>query len=163
MRSKYVLPIALVLATTLPQTASAQTPIFNRYLAGGACYLRLYDAAHMRRNPKQTLSKFHITYRTPDPLAARHPSEFTLHFGYWVKNAGAYSGFAQCRSIGSGATCAAEADGGSFAITPVGPSSLRVTLGSRLGIEGQKGFSPNVATNANRVMVVPVTRNGVCQ
>lgn len=163
MRSKVLLPSALILATMLPGTAAAQAPIFNRYFSGGACYLRLYDAAHMRRNPQQTLSKFHLIYRTPDTKQAKHPREFTVRFGYWVKNAGAYSSEAYCRSIGVGATCSVEADGGSFAIVPEGRNSVRVTLGSDLTVEGQKSFSPNVATAANRVMIVPVTRNGVCQ
>ena len=163
MRWTFAGSLALGLAAVAAGPATAQAPVFNGYLSGGACYLRLYDGVHMRRNPRQTLSKFHVTHRRPDPLQAQNPDAFTVHFGYWVKNAGAYSGFAQCRTTSSGATCNAEADGGSFTLTPKSAKILRVTLGARLGIEGQKGFSPNVATEANRVILVPVTRVGVCQ
>ena len=163
MRHKSLSALAgLTLLSMAPSQAQAADILFNRYLAGGTCYMRLYDAQHMRRNPKQTLSKFHVVAMAGDPLKAQHPKTYTVRFNYWIKNAGYYDGQATCNTLGAGATCSVEADGGSFVLTPQG-KQLKVTLGSRLEVEGAKNFSPNVATSANRVMLLPAAPSGSCR
>jgi hypothetical protein len=141
--------------------AAAQT-IFKRLEGGSTCYLRLYDTEHLRRIPKQTISKFSVIAATPDPIAARHPKEFTVHFGFWVKNGGYYDAEAVCKTSAGAASCNVEGDGGSFTLTMQG-EQLRVTLGKRLEVEGEKDFSPNVATDANRVMLLSTAHKDSCR
>ena len=152
---------SLVSLSLSASPAAAQT-IFKRLQGGSNCYLRLYDADHLRRIPKQTISKFSVIAATPDPIAARHPKEFTVRFGYWVKNGGYYDAQAICKTAGAAATCHVEGDGGNFALAMQG-EQLRVTLGNRLGVEGQKDFSPNVATDANRVMLLSTAHKDSCR
>jgi hypothetical protein len=154
-----IITMALLELTT---PAAAATQFYNRYLSSGVCYLRLYDVKHMRANPKQTLSKFHVVRHEADPLQNKRPAEYTVRFGYWIKNAGYYDGLATCKTTNAGEACSAEADGGNFAMTAAG-QQIKVTLGARLGIEGSKGFSPNVATDANRTMLLPRAPRGSCQ
>jgi hypothetical protein len=152
---------AVALVALVPTAASAAQPLYSRYLASETCYLKLYDANHMRRYPKQTLSKFHVVAMTPDPLKAKHPSEFNVRFGYWVKNAGYYDGQAKCVASGSGANCSVESDGGSFSLAP-SFRKIKVSLGSRLQLEGAKGSSSNVATSDNRILLLPAAPRGSC-
>lgn len=150
-----------VAVCVLPSLAIAE-PFYSRYLAGGTCYQRFYEPAHLRAHPQQTISKFHVMAAKPDPLAKSHPNRFEVSFGFWVKNAGAYSARAVCRAEGNAANCSVEADGGSFRIEPRG-DSVEVRLGSRLSVEGQKGFSPNIAKGDNRIMILPRKgKNEVC-
>jgi hypothetical protein len=156
-----VAPLALSGALLTPTAAEAAKPFFNQYLADGRCFLRLYDVRHTRANPQQTLSKFHVIAHEADPLRGQRPGSYTVRFGYWIKNAGYYDGLAVCKSTSAGEARSAEADGGSFALTAAG-SQIKVTLGQRLGIEGAKGFSPNVATAANQTMLLPKAPRGSC-
>ncbi len=162
--SRFVAFTLAALATVLaaPAPSHAAKPFFDQYLASRTCYHRLYDVRHMRANPQQTLSKFHVVAHEADPLQKQRPNSYTVRFGYWVKNAGYYDGLAQCKSTSAGEACTVEADGGSFALTPNG-RGIKVTLGSRLGIEGSTGFSPNVATDANRTMLLLKAPRGSCQ
>ncbi len=150
------------MAAALSASSAAAQSIFKRLAGGSTCYLRLYDANHLRRIPKQTISKFSVIAATPDPIAARHPKEFTIRFGFWVKNGGYYDAQAVCKAAAAAATCNVEADGGSFTLAMQG-AQLRVTLGKRLEVEGQKNFSPNVATDANRVMLLSVAHKDGCR
>lgn len=152
---------SLALFAVAPSEAFAARPLYQRYLAGETCYLKLYDATHMRRHPKQTLSKFHVVAMTPDPLKAKHPNEFNVRFGYWIKNAGYYDGQAKCVASGSGANCSAESDGGTFSLAP-SFRQIKVSLGSRLQLEGSKGSSANVSTPDNRVLLLPPAPRGSC-
>jgi len=137
--------------------------LFKRYLAGGTCYQRFYEPSHLKAHPRQSVSKFHVVALDNDPLKASRPNRFTVRFGYWVKNAGAYSSLAVCRSIGAIADCSVESDGGHFTIAPDG-TGLKVMLGKRLTVEGSKGMSPDIATGDNRVLLLPKSRkNEVCQ
>jgi hypothetical protein len=161
---KYGTLPALVLAALLAGAtpSEAAKPFFDQYLSSRTCYLRLYDVRHMRANPQQTLSKFHVVALDGDPLQNQRPNAYTVRFGYWIKNAGYYDGQAQCKTTNAGEVCSVEADGGSFALTPDG-RGIKVTLGARLQVEGAKAFSPNVATDANRTMLLPKAPRGSCQ
>jgi hypothetical protein len=154
--------VALATLIAAPTPSHAAKPFFDQYLSTRSCYLRMYDVRHMRANPQQTLSKFHVVAHEADPLQAQRPNGYTVRFGYWIKNAGYYDGLAQCKTTSAGEVCSVEADGGSFALTGAG-RQIKVTLGARLGIEGNKGFSPNVATDANRTMLLPKAPRGSCQ
>ncbi len=155
--------VAVAVASTAAYSAAAAaTPFFNSYLGSGRCYLRVYDAAHMRRHPSQTLSKFHVVAHEADPLRAKRPREYTIRFGYWVKGGGIFDGLAACKSTTAGEACSAEGDGGNFTLTPAG-RSIKVMLSSRLGIEGAKSFSPNVGTHGNRTMLLPRASSGSCR
>jgi hypothetical protein len=161
---RFFASLALFAAVLLkPATpATAATSFYDRYLSSGACYLRLYDVKHMRANPTQTVSKFHVVRHETDPLQNKRPAEYTIRFGYWIKNAGYYDGLATCRTTSTGEACSAEADGGNFAMTADG-RQVKLTLGARLGIEGAKGFSPNVATEGNRTLRLSKAPKGSCQ
>jgi hypothetical protein len=159
---KTLAPLVCAAAVLSPMPVHAAKPFFSQYLADGRCFLRLYDVRHMRANPQQTLSKFHVIAHEADPLRAQRPGSYTVRFGYWIKNAGYYDGVAVCKSTSAGEACSAEADGGSFALTAAG-NQIKVTLGQRLGIEGAKGFSPNVATAANQTMLLPKAPRGSCR
>ena len=153
--------LSAAVALTCPSLAGAE-PLYTRYLANGACYQRFYEPSHLRTHPRQTISKFHVKAAKPDPLANAHPSRFEVSFGFWVKNTGAYSARASCKSEGSAAQCSVESDGGSFRIEPRG-GTLAVMLGSRLSVEGDKGQSPNIASGDNRLMILPKAgKNEVC-
>ena len=161
-RSTFAFAASSVLAASLFPSATAAQTIFKRLAGGSTCYLRLYDAEHLRRIPKQTISKFSVIAATPDPIASRHPKEFTVRFGYWVKNGGYYDAQAVCKTAAGAATCNVEADGGSFTLSMQG-EQLRVTLGKRLEVEGAKNFSPNVAIDANRVMLLSTAHKDSCK
>jgi hypothetical protein len=159
---KTLAPLTIAVALAVPMPVHAAKPFFSQYLADGRCYQRLYDVRHMRANPQQTLSKFHVIAHEADPLRAQRPGSYTVRFGYWIKNAGYYDGLAVCRSTSAGEACSAEADGGTFALTAAS-RQIKVTLGQRLAIEGAKGFSPNVATAANQTMLLPKAPRGSCR
>lgn len=141
--------------------SAGAAPVFAAYLSDGACYQRFYEPAHLRSHPRQTVTKFHVKADGSD--GASKGRRFTVHFGYWVKNRGAYGALAECESQGSGALCQVEADGGSFRISPNG-DGLKITLGDRLEVEGDSDFSPDLAKGDNRVMLLPVAERGhVCR
>lgn len=153
--------LAAAIAIVSSGSAVEAREVFDR-LSGGTCYMRLYESAHLAKNPKQTITKFHVVALGNDPLKRSHPQKFTVAFNFWLKNAGYYDGNAACTTAGGQAVCNVEADGGSFTLATQG-NQLRVTLGQRLEVEGQKKFSPNVATPDNRVMLLPAAPKGSCQ
>lgn len=143
-------------ASAAVATPSFAGQVYSEYLSDGTCYQRFYEPSHLRKHPRQTVSKFHVKAISGNGRA------FTVQFGYWVKNKGAYSALAECTSDSRGAVCYVEADGGSFQIKPLG-DRLQITLGDRLEVEGDNDVSPDLAKGDNRVMHLPVAGKGhVC-
>lgn len=151
---------ALLLSLTTLAEAQAQT-LFQRFFTNGACYARAYDAAHLAKRPRQTVTHFHLRRADTDPLRAQNPGRFIVAFGFRVTNAAdLYATLAACRSTASGARCLVEGDGGSFTLTPSG-DAVRVTV-SRLEVEGAKSFSQDLARGDNRVMLLYPSNAAAC-
>lgn len=162
-RHRYApLACAIAVAFSLATLSAAQAQsLFERFLASGACYARSYDAAHLAKRPRQTVTHFHLRRAEPDPLRAQNSSRFTVAFGFWVKDAvDLYATLAECRSTAAGAQCLVEGDGGSFTLAQAG-NALRVTV-SRMEVEGAKTFSQDLAHSDNRVMLLYPSNAAAC-
>jgi hypothetical protein len=153
---------ALVLILFLSTTPDARAQsLFERHIAGGTCHARTYDAAHLAKHPRQTVTHFHLRRAEPDPLRAHHPARFSVAFGFRVKGSSdLYATMAECRAKGSGAECLIEGDGGGFTLAPSG-AALQVTV-ARMEVEGAKSFSRDLARGDNRVMLVHPSDAAAC-
>lgn len=96
---------------------------------GYACFHRVYDAAHLRRHPRQK-----VTRMTAIAYLAQRPDgeENVVNIDVAFRKAGTvrqYSGV--CRDGASGLDCALECDGGSFAIAARGGDAILLTIERR--------------------------------
>ena len=141
------------LMTLVASEASAQT-FFDRYMVAKApCFARAYSTDELKRKPRQTVTNFFVWHAQPDPRKAEHPRTFEVEFGFRVRpSQKLFTARATCRDGGGPIACNIEGDGCSFTIEPNG-DGLRVTI-SRVEVEGQKGFSGDLAMGDNRVMLL---------
>ena len=149
-----------------PQVLAAEH-VFEKYFAtmteGLACYERSYNAAHLKRNPKQKVRDLEIdmTPATPDdkPNTA---AEFQLGFGVRVKGDKEwYTGLAICKSTEAGAQCYLEGDGGEFTLASGGGDAIELKT-SRIALEGQAGFVDFAENSDDRIFVLKRSPRAVC-
>jgi hypothetical protein len=152
-RFKSTLLMSLIAVAAATSGVKADT-VHKRFFAGDSCYARTYEAAHMRKKPQQTVRHFYVTAEPIDPFRQERPGTFEVKFGFEVKGRkGNYQGMAECREAGATVLCLVEGDGGSFSMA-ANEYRLKVVLGGRLEIEGERDVSPDLAKADNRVMLL---------
>ncbi|MDP3548516.1 MAG: hypothetical protein Q8S29_20265 [Phreatobacter sp.] len=155
-------PLALAL---LWSPAAGAGPVFER-LSGAAlgddpCFARDYDVAHLRRNPRQKVTHFHLVRERVDVADENGPQRFTVRLGFRLRNdRDVYATNAVCTPAGDAADCAGEGDTGAFRITLAG-DALRLAV-ARLEVEGSRGSSPDLARSDDRVFLLQPGRASAC-
>lgn len=118
-----------------------------------ACFARGYDDAHLAAHPRQMLQHFFLAAPGAEWAALNTPEQFHLGLGFSIRDStDIFIGVAICTPRGEGAACGLEGDGGEFTITPQG-ARLRLDI-ARMELEGQEGFSPNLADSDDRVVLL---------
>lgn len=147
--------------TPAPQAEAASPSLQGDLTHDGACYARLYDAAHLASHPQQTVQTFFVGTAGAEWRPTETPGHSAVAFGFHITGHNdLYSGVAMCAPNGEALACDVESDGGSFAIARNG-DGLRVTL-RRLEVEGPNDFSPDLAAADNRVMLLPRAEASAC-
>ena len=133
--------VAVMLAGVGPAAAGVVT---DRFENGGGCYIRQYDAAHLRAHPDQVVSQVNLEL-SPDQLEA---GSTTLYFEFTLRQGSRYGADAYC----TGDQCSLEGDGGSFTLAKQG-KAIKLTVGDFLALEGED-FSPDLASSDDRVFLL---------
>lgn len=154
--------MACLLTSCSASLAAPPTPsVVEELTAPGACYARVYDAAHLGAHPHQTVTRFFLGDPGEAWRATQSPGHFNVAFGFQiVDRQDIYSGVGICEPRGAGAICDIESDGGSFTIAPNG-EDLRI-VAARIEVEGPSNFSPDLALADNRVMVLRRAQTSEC-
>ncbi|MEO8685117.1 MAG: hypothetical protein ABI414_09805 [Devosia sp.] len=118
----------------------------GRFEIEGGCYVRKYDAAHLRSHPNQVVTQ--ISLETARTQTERDLLTLTLQFS--TRQGSHYSAQAYCSANDR---CSIEGDGGTFRLTGDGPR-IKLTVGEFLAIEGNDDFSPNLADSDDRVFLL---------
>lgn len=148
LRRRRILCAVALAAATLASTTSADAGFFEdafgETAAGGvACYVRSYDAAHLRSNPRQRVTFIAVKApaRKQDGNANRS-NDFELVIGLRVRNRqDLYAKTAYCKADSRAARCGLESDGGDIRLQASTDGSLRVdTAGGEIRIEGERDF-----------------------
>jgi hypothetical protein len=155
-----LLSVAGLAACSAPSEAAS--PSLQDALArDGACFARVYDAAHLAAHPQQTVTHFFVGAAGPEWRATETPGHFTVGFGFRLAgHDDLYSGIGICAPNGDALACTVEGDGGAFAVTRNG-QGLRIAV-ERLEVEGPHDFSPDLALADNRVMLLSPAGAGAC-
>ena len=127
----------------------------DNFAGGGACFARSYDRAHMRGHPDQTVTDIHLG---TSPSFSDRSAELVLSFGFTQRGGATYSGDAYC----TGTRCNIEGDGGSFRLAADG-NALKLTVGEFLGLEGEDGFSGDLAASDDRVFLLYPAKASACE
>jgi hypothetical protein len=146
--SRTLLCLALSLAAS---TAFGAQTVFQRYLAerGGAapCWARDPGATDGRGR----IDRLFVSRARP--TGPRPRDHFEIALGYTLKGSpDIYASQAGCDAVGELARCSAENDGGEFTLSPEG-DHIKLIIGKRLSIEGQQGFSPDLADGTDDLVV----------
>jgi len=131
--------------------AAAADDLYTRSFAGvdggRPCYLRVYDGAHLKSHPKQTVRRIFIDFDVnvrSDETRKNGPDNFEAGIGFMLKRSSEWYGQAlSCKTAGDHFECFLEADGGTLTLTPRGDTlRLDVTGGkdSDIHTEGEKDF-----------------------
>ena len=139
---KIVVGAALAAISVLPAVAGV---VDDRFVRGGGCFVRKYDAAHLRLHPNQVVTQIGLEL-SPDQ---REPQRVALELDFTIRQGSHYSGTAYC----AGDRCALEGDGGTFRLAADG-KQVRLSVGDFLGLEGDTDFSPNLADSDDRVFLL---------
>lgn len=130
--------IALLLAAAAAASpAIAADDLYSRFFAGvdggKPCYLRVYDDAHLKSHPKQTVRALFIDFDVDarsDETRRNGADDFEAGIGFMLKRSPEWYGQALwCKTAGDRFDCLLEADGGTFTLTPLG-SALRLDVTS---------------------------------
>ena len=150
---KSILLIAVTMAGL--GTAPAMAGLLDDYFAGGACFARSYDRAHMRAHPNQVVTDIHLG-TAPDFQGGG--SDVVLDFGFTQRQGTSYTAEAYC----GGTRCAMEGDGGSFRLSAQG-EALKLSVGDFLAIEGSQDFSVDLADSDDRVFLLYPAKASACR
>ena len=141
--------------------AAAAPDLISALTSPGACFTRVYDAAHLAAHPNQTVTHFSLGDPGENWRATQSADHFNLAFSFQITaGADVYSGVAICQPAEGRVNCDVEGDGGNFALAADG-DGLRVTV-TRLQAEGANDFSPDLAEADNRVMLLRRAASGAC-
>ena len=110
--------------------------VFLKADGGRPCYARMYDAAHLKAHPRQTVSAIEVGFDPKDAESdGNSPAKFVLRFGFQLKGSHKWYGdAAYCAVKGTHFYCYLDADGGEFNLTPHG-DALRLDVINRGGID----------------------------
>jgi hypothetical protein len=141
--------LVLMAVTAAPALAADDlyTRTFAGVDAGKPCYLRVYDDAHLKAHPKQTVRRIFIDFDVDarsDETRKNGADDFEAGIGFMLKRSPEWYGQAlACKTAGAHFECYLEADGGTLTLTPRG-DALRLTVtggaGSDIHAEGEKDF-----------------------
>ena len=134
---------AVMLASAAPAMAGV---VSDRFENGGGCYVRKYDAAHMRAHPDQVVRQINLEL-SPDQYERKRT---VLAFEFTLRQGSRYSADAYCTANDR---CSLEGDGGGFTLRAEG-KAIRLTVGDFLALEGDEDFSPNLADSDDRVFLL---------
>lgn len=166
--------IAFMLVAAATSPAAAADDLYTRYFAGAAggkpCYVRHYDAAHLKSHPKQTVRRIFIDFDANTRSAETRKNgadDFEAGIGFMLKRSSEWYGQAlSCKTVRDHFECYLEADGGTFTLTPRGDAlRLQVTggAGSDIHTEGEKDFGTFGAPGSDdRVFLLPRGDRAVC-
>lgn len=143
MRRISVVFVALV-AMAVPASAGVVEGMFE---IEGGCFVRKYDAAHMRSHPGQLVTQ--ISLETSASQTERRRLALSLEFE--IRDGAHYSAEAYCTRADD--VCSIEGDGGSFSLSRKG-GQVRLSVGDFLAVEGDTDFSPDLATSDDRVFLL---------
>jgi hypothetical protein len=133
-----------MLAGVVPAVAAGV--VSDRFENGGGCYIRQYDAAHMRSHPNQVVRQINLEL-SPDQDAGKRT---VLYFEFTVRDGARYGADAYCTANDR---CSLEGDGGDFSLRDEG-KAIRLSVGDFLALEGDEDFSPNLADSDDRVFLL---------
>jgi hypothetical protein len=147
-------PVLIAVFAVLLPTAAAAQSFFDLYLAerGGAapCYARILEentSARRRQIP-------HIFVRRSAEDDLRPPRTFEVEFGFSVTGSDEqFAAEAACETVGRLARCTLADETGSFTLAPEA-EAVKLTIGGRLVVQGQDGFSPNLADGGNDLVLI---------
>jgi hypothetical protein len=132
--------LSLILALAAPPL----TGLDSAAAEARPCFAQIYDAAHLRRHPQQTVAGITVAYSSGRAMP------FALDLGFRLKTSREwFGGTAQCSGKGEWYDCELEGDGGAFRLSSARPG-LRLTVVNRGGndihkdqinVEGTHGFS----------------------
>ncbi|HXC55753.1 MAG TPA: hypothetical protein VNU97_10695 [Rhizomicrobium sp.] len=144
--------LAACAAFAVPAAAgpSAFDAVFAKVDGGKPCYVRLYDAAHLKAHPHQSVRGIAVDF---DPLTEdgkpAKPANFQLDFSFQLKGRTPWYGDgAYCHAAAGAFDCYLDADGGLFHLTPQGdglkldivPRGGRDAASDQINVEGEDGF-----------------------
>ncbi len=163
----------LILMIAASPAIAADDP-YSRYFAGAAggrpCYLRVYDDAHLKSHPKQTVRRIFVDFDVnvrSDATRQNGPDNFEAGIGFMLKRSSEWYGQAlSCTTVANHIECYLEADGGRLTLTPRGKTlRLEVSGGpdGEISAEGEKDFGSFGARGSDdRVFILPLGDRAVC-
>jgi hypothetical protein len=165
--------ILVVLSVTAAPVLGADD-LYTRYFAGVAggtpCYQRVYDDAHLKAHPKQTVRRIFIDFDAgvrSDETRKNGPDDFEAGIGFMLRRSDEWYGQAlSCKTVRDRFECYLEADGGTFTLTPRG-DALRLEVtggpGSDIHAEGEKDFGEFGAPGSDdRVFILSRGDRAMC-
>ncbi len=158
---------ALLFAVAAAAPAVAADDLYTRFFAGvdggKLCYLRVYDDAHLKSHPKQTVRRIFIDFDVnarSDETRKNGADNFEAGIGFMLKRSDEWYGQAlSCKTAGDRFECFLEADGGTLILTPRGDAlRLEVAGGADADIhaEGMNDFGAFGGRGSDdRVFILP--------
>lgn len=165
MRLKLMILAMLAVSAAGATPASAGQVYFR--LSGGApasdpCLARTYDDNHLRRNPRQTVTHFHLRRQRQTGPGENGAERFTVRIGFSLKgDRDAYAVNGICTTNGAAADCLGEGDTGEFRLELRG-DDVRVQV-ERLEVEGTRRSSPDLAASDDRVFMLRPAPFSACR
>jgi hypothetical protein len=119
------LAIALILSTSAYATSLAE--VFGSLPSEGACYTRSYSAAHLARNPLQTVKDITVKLTRTSPWTTSE-GEFMQVLVHQKKSPRkALRQAMSCFESGGEIICAVDCDGGSMVVNALKDGKLTIT------------------------------------
>ena len=159
--------VLIVLAFATVASAATADDLYTRAFAGvdggKVCYVRVYDDAHLKAHPMQTVRRIFIDFDASvrsDETRKNGPDDFEAGIGFMLRRSDEWYGQAlSCKTAGDHFECFLEADGGTLTLTPRGDAlRLEVTGGTASDIhaEGEKDFGEFGGPGTDdRVFILP--------
>jgi hypothetical protein len=161
-----VTALAIVMVSAVSWTSAEAGQVYFR-MSGGApvsdpCLARTYDDNHLRRNPRQTVTHFHLRRQRQTGPGENGAERFTVRIGFSLKgDRDAYSVNGICTTNGAAADCLGEGDTGEFRLELRG-DDVRVSV-ERLEVEGARRSSPDLAASDDRVFLLRPAPLSACR
>ena len=168
--------LAIVAAVACGSGAAKADDLYTRYFAGAEggkpCYARVYDAAHLKAHPKQTVRRIEIDFDTGERTDEKknNAEDFQAGIGFMLKRSPEWYGqLLYCKSVAEHFECYLDADGGQIRLTPSGNAlRLEVTGGGggtdQIVAEGAKDFGEFGGKGSDdRVFILPRAARSVCE
>ena len=158
MRGRIIL--AAGVATAMFAGPAGAQELVGRWFGRGECYSRVYNVGHLQLHPGQQVGRIWIGGRSGDA----RPSAREVNFGFALNGRpGGYGGLAVCRDRQISLACGVEGDGGGFRVSQAGGGDLQLTVVDRLQVEGERGASPELGRDQDRVFRLRRAGAGACR